>query len=425
MTLATPVRTAGETALLDAFANSAGANEPARAAAMARFATLGLPGRRDEPWHYTDLRSLLKGAPARSDAGAQEDGAKLRIGPQAQIVFSGANMRAGALPAGVRIAPLDANAAPLLAEADDALAALNAAFVTHACEIVIGADAGEAAIHVAFRDLHEAPAAFARRLRVRLEPGARATIVETHESRAGLAHLSNTLVEFDVATDARARHLRVNAAGDAVAALSTLCAQLGEAASFDSFSLATGARLARHQIFLRFAGEGARAALSGVNLLRGEQHGDVTLAIDHAVPHCESRETFRNVVDDKAVGVFQGRIRVAQHAQKTDARMSSKSLLLSEEATMNNKPELEIFADDVQCAHGATCGELDDDLLFFLMARGLPRPQAEALLLEAFVGDVIDGIEDEALREQTMECARDWLALRAPADATAREATGR
>jgi len=151
----------------------------------------------------------------------------------------------------------------------------------------------------------------------------------------------------------------------------------------------------------------------------------VTLAIDHAVPHCESRETFRNVVDDKAVGVFQGRIRVAQHAQKTDARMSSKSLLLSEEATMNNKPELEIFADDVQCAHGATCGELDDDLLFFLMARGLPRPQAEALLLEAFVGDVIDGIEDEALREQTMECARDWLALRAPADATAREATGR
>jgi len=112
--------------------------------------------------------------------------------------------------------------------------------------------------------------------------------------------------------------------------------------------------------------------------------------------------------------VFQGRIRVAQHAQKTDARMSSRALLLSPDATMNNKPELEIFADDVQCAHGATCGELDDDLLFYLMARGLPRAEAEALLLQAFVAEAMEAVADEALRETLMSAARDWLARRAP-----------
>jgi Fe-S cluster assembly protein SufD len=410
----TPVRTQGETALMDAFAASARAKEPARAAAMARFAALGLPGRRDEPWHYTDLRSLLKAAPPL--AGASDAGGEPAFAPQAhaRVVFSGAQMRADALPRGVTLAPLGADAAPLLPEADDALAALNAAMAADACEIVVTQAAGDVALHLAFCDRQDGALTVARRVRLRLEAGARATIIESHESRDGLAHLANTLVEVDVAEGAHARHVRINAAGDAATSLATLCVRAQSQAQFDTFSLAMGARLARFQIFLRFDGENARADVSGVNLLRARQHGDVTLAIDHAQPHCESRETFRSVVDGDATGVFQGRIRVAPHAQKTDARMSSRSLLLSPDATMNNKPELEIFADDVQCAHGATCGELDDDLLFYLMARGLPRPEAEALLLEAFVGDAMESVADESLRETLMSAARDWLAQRAP-----------
>ena len=173
-----------------------------------------------------------------------------------------------------------------------------------------------------------------------------------------------------------------------------------------------GAGLSRHQVFLRFSGEHANAAIRGATLARGRQHADTTLVVNHVAPHCESRETFKYIVDEEATGVFQGRINVAQHAQKTDARMSSNALLLSEGAAMYNKPELEIFADDVQCAHGATCGELDEDLLFYIMARGIPRHDAEALLLEAFVAPAFEGVEDETLRETLMERVRGWLAQR-------------
>ena len=136
----------------------------------------------------------------------------------------------------------------------------------------------------------------------------------------------------------------------------------------------TGAAASRHQVFLTFAGEHSKAHVNGATMLKGSQHADTTLVVDHAVPHCESRELFKTVIDGEATGVFQGKIIVRPHAQKTDGRMMSAALLLSEGGAMNNKPELEIFADDVQCAHGATCGELDEDLLFYLMARGLPQP---------------------------------------------------
>src|SRR4029079_1271866 len=132
------------------------------------------------------------------------------------------------------------------------------------------------------------------------------------------------------------------------------------------------------------------------------QHADTTLFMDHAVPHCDSREIFRAVVDDSGHSVFQGRIIVRQHAQKTDARMMTRALLLSEDAEADNKPELEIFADDVQCGHGATTGALDDELKFYLMARGIPEIEAEALLVQAFVGEAIEGIEHAGLRDALM-----------------------
>jgi Fe-S cluster assembly protein SufD len=296
--------------------------------------------------------------------------------------------------------------------ADEALVALNSAFALASASLVIAPGTHAGAIHIAFRDAHEAAANLARRVRIEVQAGASVTIIESHESRNGLGHLTNTLIEFELGDGAKVHHVRVNSCGDEANSLSTLAARVGDNANFATLSMTTGARVSRHQIFVRFAGEHAHVALRGVSLLRGKQHADTTLVIDHATPNCESREAFKTIVDGDATGVFQGRIVVAPHAQKTDARMSSKALLLSEGATMNNKPELEIFADDVQCAHGATCGELDDNLLFYIMARGLPKREAEALLLEAFVGDVIDEVEDEALREALMVRARNWLAER-------------
>ena len=195
-------------------------------------------------------------------------------------------------------------------------------------------------------------------------------------------------------------------------ALSTLAASVGREADFGTLNMVTGAVASRHQVFLTFAGENSTAQIDGVNLLNGRQHADSTLVVDHAVPHCTSREAFKTILDGDATGVFQGKIIVRPHAQKTDGAMKSDTLLLSDGATMNNKPELEIFADDVVCGHGATCGALNEDLLFYLKSRGLPSVEAEALLLQAFVGPPLETVEHEGVREALVELVETWLAAR-------------
>jgi Fe-S cluster assembly protein SufD len=154
------------------------------------------------------------------------------------------------------------------------------------------------------------------------------------------------------------------------------------------------------------------AAIRGAALLRGSQHADTTLIADHIARDCQSREMFKSVLDGDAHGVFQGRIIVRRHAQKTDAKMMTQALLLSERAEADNKPELEIFADDVQCGHGATAGALDEQLKFYLMARGIPRAEAEAMLIQAFLGEAIEGIEHAGLREALIENVAAWLGAR-------------
>ena len=160
------------------------------------------------------------------------------------------------------------------------------------------------------------------------------------------------------------------------------------------------------------AGEETIASIRGATLLNGKQHADTTMVVDHAAVGCQSREVFKTVLDEQSRGIFQGKIIVQPGAQKTDAKMASHALMLSEEAETDNKPELEIYADDVQCGHGATAGDLDEDLLFYLRARGIPRAEAEALLIQAFVGDAIEGIEHAGLREALMESVQAWLKAR-------------
>jgi Fe-S cluster assembly protein SufD len=194
--------------------------------------------------------------------------------------------------------------------------------------------------------------------------------------------------------------------------ISSLMVKIGARARFNDFSFTIGGALVRNQLFLLFAGEGALAGIRGASLLKDRQHADTTLIADHVAGGCQSRELFKTVLDGESRGVFQGKIIVRPKAQKTDAKMMTRALLLSEGAEADNKPELEIYADDVQCGHGATSGALDEELKFYLMARGISKQETEALLVQAFVGEAIEGIEHAGLRDALMSAVISWLRAR-------------
>jgi Fe-S cluster assembly protein SufD len=190
---------------------------------------------------------------------------------------------------------------------------------------------------------------------------------------------------------------------------------VGAGARFNHLTVTAGASLSRSQSFVTIGGEGAELNLNGATMIGGDQHADVTLTIHHAKPGSKSRVLFKNAADGSADGVFQGKIIVAQEAQKTDGKMMAKQLLLSEDAAFVSKPELEIYADDVQCGHGSTSGRIDETMLFYFLSRGIPRPEAERLLLQAFLADAIEAIGDEEVGAALEGVIEDWLSRRAVA----------
>ena len=240
------------------------------------------------------------------------------------------------------------------------------------------------------------------------------TLLESHEGPEGREYQVNAGLELVVGEGATVDHVKICTEGDHALHVASLMAHIGAGARFNDFSFTTGGAVVRNQIFLRFDGEGTEPSFRcrGANLLRGRQHVDTTIVADHAKGGCQSREVFKSVLDDASRAIFQGRILVRPDAQKTDAKMMTQALLLSEDAEADSKPELEIFADDVQCGHGATAGDLDEDLLFYLRARGIPAKEAEALLIQAFVGEAIDAIEHEGVREALIGAAVAWLKAR-------------
>jgi Fe-S cluster assembly protein SufD len=191
--------------------------------------------------------------------------------------------------------------------------------------------------------------------------------------------------------------------------LASTHARLGSKADYLAVQFAVGGTLSRLQTFVTYEGEGTRAHFYGCQLMRGRQHCDMTLVIDHAAVGCESREHVKAVVDGHAQGVFQAKVIVRPGAQKTDGRQMAQALLLSDTAEFDAKPELEIYADDVKCNHGATTGALDEDLLFYLRARGIPEPEARALLIHAFIGEMLERVEHEGLRQALEAKAAEWL----------------
>jgi Fe-S cluster assembly protein SufD len=398
-----------------------------REAAWTAFARKGLPNRRVEAWHYTDLKAALA-KPARFAASGATPALPPALGLRLVTldgVFRPDLSDLSALPEGVKVQPLSqalAQGAPgimaLIASddvvAEDSLVSLNAALMQDG--VVLRLPAGvelEQPIEVAtFTSSATAQAAVTRTLVV-VGKEARATIVETAAALGDAPVQTNHALILRLAQGATfdlVTHVAGGAAAD-VRVLSLL-AHLDEAARFASHALLEGAGLTRRQIFARLDGERAHVTLNGATLARGRQHVDTTLVVDHAQPHGESRERFRHILDEQGTGVFQGKIVVRPQAQKTDGVMQSKAILLSDGATMNNKPELEIFADDVQCGHGATCGRLDRDQLFYLMARGLPRRDAESLLIEGFANEAFAELERETLRDYLLTRVHAWLAER-------------
>jgi Fe-S cluster assembly protein SufD len=290
---------------------------------------------------------------------------------------------------------------------------LNAALATDGVVLAIRDGAQLSApvqiIHVATA----ASASAVTRSQVRIGNGVRATLIESFAAAgaAGTYQVHDAVI-LSIGDDADVAHIRLmDDAPDAVN-ISSEIVTVGARTKLNFFNMTTGAAVSRLQGFITLAGESSTLSVNGVNLLKKTEHGDTTLVVDHAVPGCTSREVFRAVIDDRSHSVFQGRIIVRPDAQKTDGKMMTRALLLSDEAEADNKPELEIFADDVSCGHGATAGALDDSLLFYLRARGLPEKEAQALLIQAFVGEAIEEIADDGLREHVIGLAERWLEAR-------------
>ena len=428
------IKTSAEQALTSAY-EAARASLPGKGAVAAlreeafkRFDAKGLPHRRVEEWKYTDLRALMRDA---LPLAVPPDAAAKAKAKDAGKIFAALNCRRllfvdGAfVPEASDLTPepgltigsmadaLAKNDALVAAhvgkvfETGDSAVALNTSLMSDGAVIHVAAGTVlERPIHLVFASSETPSAAFIRSLIV-VEKDAQAIIAESHESNVSQINCALEMVigdgaqvDYYKATQTRGLHV------------ASLLLTVGAKAAFNTFALNSDASLVRNQSFVRFAGEGSNGGLRGVNLLRGKEHVDTTMLIEHAAGHCASHEQFKSVLDGQSHNVFQGKIVVKPHAQKTDTKMMTRALLLSDEAEADNKPELEIFADDVVCGHGATAGALDPNLKFYLMSRGIDDKQAEALLIQAFIGETVEEISHEGFREAIMRAALEWLETR-------------
>ncbi|MEO1200024.1 MAG: Fe-S cluster assembly protein SufD [Pseudomonadota bacterium] len=421
--ISTPAETALITAL-ETLPQADGWVREARAAAAERFRVTGLPHRRIEDWKYTDLRTLMREvAPLSESGGAVATPEHFADLATDRIVVSDGQIVAGDMPEGVSVVATD----DLLGQSDawlrDVLTAemdgiaspvldLNTALMRGGVVIRIAARTElTRPLQIAFVAGGEAEASFVRNV-ISVGEGAIAPILIGHEGPDGVAYQANTVTHVEVADRARVDLVRLQVEGDQATHLATVASRIAGNAVLNLFTITLGASLSRTQVAFRMEGQHSELRFSGAQLLRGTQHADTTMYVDHREPDCTSRELYKTVLDDKSRGVFQGKIMVHRDAQKTDGRMMSQALMLSTTAEIDNKPELEIYADDVQCGHGATAGQLDDDLMFYLKARGLPPAEAEKLLIAAFIGEAIEGIDIEPLRDAVSGAAMAWLDAR-------------
>jgi Fe-S cluster assembly protein SufD len=380
-----------------------------RAAAAEAFRSAGFPGaaqsRRVEAWKYTSLRPLAD-ISFQTPVGPEADLAALPRIEAPDLVFVDGVLRAdlSSPPPGFRRFADQPDFGTLTWPDREPLVALNTMLAEDGADLTVPADTDAGVVQLV--SLGTGTAAFHLRHMVRLQPNARAVLFETAVGNG--AYLHNPVMEIHVAKGATLTHVRMQNESPDAFHLATIYAEIDEGGTYDSFTLNLGARIARTEIHTHLAGPHAVAHVNGAQLLAGTQHADFTSVMRHGAPHGTSRQTVKNVLSGRARGVFQGRIEVARAAQKTDGYQMNQALLLSPDAEVDTKPELEIFADDVKCSHGATVGELDAEQLFYLRSRGIPDAEAREILVRAFLSEALDAVTNDAVRAQLEANVQGW-----------------
>jgi Fe-S cluster assembly protein SufD len=365
-----------------------------RRAAAARFDARGLPHSRIEQWRSTNLSPLY--ATEFHPVGPEGEDASVELRASDRVYV-------GTLERALRTIPeeLRPHLDRLDREHETAFAALNGALLDAGAVVVIpeGLELDEP-IHVQHTTSATARATASHpRTLVVAGRGSRARLVETYTGRADAVYFTNAVTEVIVADGAQLDHCRIQLESAAAFHVSTTSSRQGRDSRYTTQAVDLGGRLVRHDVVARLDGPGAACRLDGLVLIGGAQHVDNHTLLDHAQPHCDSRELYKAILDGGSRSVFNGRIIVRQGAQKTDAKQSNPNLLLSPRALAQTRPQLEIYADDVKCTHGATVGRLDEDALFYLTSRGIPRPAARGLLIRAFADEVLEGVSIPAVRE--------------------------
>ena len=371
---------------------------------------ISLPHRRMEEWRWTDLRARInKPYPPQAITANPQDISRLLSAsplgklPLHRVVFvNGEFSAAHSNTTGVDIS-FALQAQNILV---DPVLALNSALKPQGITLRFAGQA-EQLVEIIHITTNAAARALALRNCIDVADGASASIIETYVGEGD--YVMNAVTEITIGKNAKLDRLKLECESGQATHLSHVIYDLNEKSRLNDITLTTGSALNRQNGNCNFNGEFADAKISGAYLLNKKQHADTRLVINHAVPHGTSRETFKCVMDENARGIFQGKVIVAKHAQKTDGKQSSHALLLSENAEFDAKPELEIYADDVVCGHGATAGDINHDHLFYLKSRGIPEAEAKSLLIAAFVGEVFDAIENEPIRDVLIGIADAWL----------------
>jgi Fe-S cluster assembly protein SufD len=394
-----------------------------RDTAAERFEKLGFPTTHDEDWRFTSVAPIARTnfLPAQSmDGPAPGEIASALFPAACQLVFMNGRYMAGlstpaGLPPGVQVGSLaealragsDAVKANLARRADissHAFAALNTANIEDGAYVWVPPGmVVETPIHLVYvSEAGAAPAVSHPRSLILAGANSQATFIESYFGRGEQVYLTNAVTEIVAGDNAVVEHYKLQMEQPQAFHVATLQVEQGRAATFSSHSISLGGALVRNDVN-SVLGEGAECTLNGLYLVNGKQHVDNHTAIDHAMPHGTSHELYKGILDGNASAVFNGRIYVRKDAQKTDAKQTNKNLVLSEDAVINTKPELQIWADDVRCTHGATIGQLDAEAVFYLQSRGIGKKEARDLLTEAFARDIIERIRVAPLRERLEE----------------------
>ena len=393
-----------------------------RRAAIGSFSRSGFPTPRNEHWKYTNVSPIEKrtfdlAAPSRAAPGAGIVGRFLDGGAAPRLVFVDGRIDhelsdTRTLPCGVEVEDLtrflehngeflEGRLAKIVTADKTAFTALNAAFMDTGAAIRVAPETvAGTPLHLVFvSGSHERERAYFPRIVIAAGAGSRIAVVEHFVGLDDTVYLDNVVTEIEIAEGATVEHYKVQQASASAYHVAALKAKLAAGASFHSWAVSLGARLSRNDIDVALDHEHARCSLDGLFVANGRQHVDFHTNVEHAAPRCESNEYYKGIAGGRGRGVFNGRVHVHPDAQKTEAHQTNRNLLLSRNAEIDTKPQLEIHADDVKCSHGATIGQLDEQMLFYMRSRGIPESAARGMLTYGFARDVVDRIVRSELRE--------------------------